>query len=256
MRAFLAKVNAAIAEAERLTRRRARTAPRRGSTSAPPTACGRSSASSASSGWRRPATASASRNRSSGRSRSIRRCTTPSSASACIATTPASRRRILRFLRFLLLLPGGDRADGLRQLERAATRGVLVRGEAQYQIHVLYLWYEQKWPQALEIVRGLQAALSAQPAFRQIEAEILDVYFHDAAASLDGLGAAARAARTRRGRSRRHRRRGGAPQHRAAVDRAEAARARRRAARSADRTQPRAPSGALARARALRRTLR
>ena len=42
-----------------------------------------------------------------------------------------------RFLRVLLLLPGGDREDGLRQLERAAAHGVLVRGEAQYQIHIL-----------------------------------------------------------------------------------------------------------------------
>ena len=91
---------------------------------------------------------------------------------------------VFRFLRWLLLLPGGDRVDGLRQLERAATRGVLVRGEALYQIHVLYLWYEQKWPQALEIIRTLQARYPRNPLFRQIEAEILDAYFHDAAASL------------------------------------------------------------------------
>ena len=91
---------------------------------------------------------------------------------------------VFRFLRWLLLLPGGDRVDGLRQLERAATRGVLVRGEALYQIHVLYLWYEKKWPEALEIIRTLQARYPRNPLFRQIEAEILDVYFHDAAASL------------------------------------------------------------------------
>lgn len=91
---------------------------------------------------------------------------------------------VLRFLRWLLLLPGGDREDGLRQLERAATLGILVRGEAQYQIHILYLWYEKKWPEALVIVRGLQERYPRNPLFRQIEAEILDVYFHDAAASL------------------------------------------------------------------------
>jgi hypothetical protein len=89
-----------------------------------------------------------------------------------------------RFLRFLLLLPGGDREDGLRQLERAASGGQLVRGEAQFQIHVLYLWYEKKWREALAIVRGLQDRYPRNPLFRQIEAEILDVYFHDAAASL------------------------------------------------------------------------
>jgi tetratricopeptide (TPR) repeat protein len=89
-----------------------------------------------------------------------------------------------RFLRVLLLLPGGDRVDGLRQLERAASRGQLVRGEAQYQIQILYLWYEKKWRQALVIVRALQDRYPRNPLFHQIEAEILDVYFHDAAASL------------------------------------------------------------------------
>ena len=92
---------------------------------------------------------------------------------------------VFRFVRWLLLLPGGDRVDGLRQLERAATRGVLVRGEALNQIHILYLWYEKKWPQALEIVRTLQARYPKNPLFRQIEAEILDTYFHDPAASLE-----------------------------------------------------------------------
>lgn len=91
---------------------------------------------------------------------------------------------VLRFLRFLLLMPGGDRVDGLRQLERAATRGLLVGGEARYQIHVIYLWYEKKWLQALEIIRTLQSRYPRNPLFRQIEAEILDVYVHDAAGSL------------------------------------------------------------------------
>ena len=91
---------------------------------------------------------------------------------------------IFRFLRLLLLLPGGDREDGLRQLERAASRGQLVRGEAQYQIQILYLWYEKKWREALVIVRALQDRYPRNPLFRQIEAEILDVYFHDAEASL------------------------------------------------------------------------
>lgn len=91
---------------------------------------------------------------------------------------------VFRFLRFLLLLPGGDREDGLRQLERAATQGVLVAGEAQFQIHVLYLWYEKKWPQALDIIRRLQQRYPRNPLLRQIEAEILDKYFHDPAASL------------------------------------------------------------------------
>lgn len=91
---------------------------------------------------------------------------------------------VLKFLRWLLLLPGGDRVDGLRQLERAATQGQLVSGEAQFQIYVLYLWYENKFREALDLVKGLQRRYPHNPLFHQIEAEILDTYFHDPAASL------------------------------------------------------------------------
>jgi hypothetical protein len=162
---------------------------------------------------------------------------------------------LFRFLRVLLLLPGGDREDGLRQLERAAARGVLVRGEAQYQIHILYLWYERKWPQALDIIRDLQQRYPRNPLLRQIEAEILDVYFHDAAASLKASEQLLSLAKN------------------GAIERADIAdvvarlniarqaialRQPERAARELDRLiaqQPRAPRGALTRARALQRTL-
>lgn len=91
---------------------------------------------------------------------------------------------IFRFLRFLFLLPGGDREGGLAQLERAGRLGQLVRGEAQYQIQILYLWYEQKFREALAIVRDLQQRYPHNPLFHWTEAHILDVYFHDAGASL------------------------------------------------------------------------
>ena len=91
---------------------------------------------------------------------------------------------IFRFLRLLLLLPGGDRAGGLEQLERAGRLGLLVRGEAQFQIHVLYLWYEHKSKEALALIRGLKGRYPHNPLFIQLEAEILDKYFHDHEASL------------------------------------------------------------------------
>ena len=40
-----------------------------------------------------------------------------------------------KFLRFLMLLPGGDRKEGLDQMLRARTRGRLLQGEADYQLH-------------------------------------------------------------------------------------------------------------------------
>jgi tetratricopeptide (TPR) repeat protein len=163
---------------------------------------------------------------------------------------------IFRILRLLLLLPGGDRVDGLRQLERAASRGQLVRGEAQYQIQILYLWYEKKWRQALVIVRALQDRYPRNPLFHQIEAEILDVYFHDAEASLtasEQLLALARSRSVNR------------PEIASTVARLNIAKQlialkqHDRAVDLLDRViaeQPSAPIGAIARARAMRRALK
>jgi hypothetical protein len=90
----------------------------------------------------------------------------------------------IRMLRWLFLLPGGDRNGGLRQIHTARERGQVVRGEAEYQLHLIYLWYERRFKDALELVRGLQARYPHNPLFHQLEAEIHSAYFHDAAASL------------------------------------------------------------------------
>ena len=148
---------------------------------------------------------------------------------------------VLRFLRWLLLLPGGNRVEGLQQLERAATQGLLVRGEAQFQIHVLYLWYEHKSREALEIVRALQGRYPRNPLFHQIEAEILDVYFHDPAASLRASERLLALAQSRRGAPAGAGRDGGAPQHGAPA-------ARAHADRGGDRTTRRDHRGAAGRA--------
>jgi hypothetical protein len=89
-----------------------------------------------------------------------------------------------KLLRWMLLLPAGDRRDGLRRITEARDRGRLVRGEADYQLHRVYLWYEQRAHDALAIVRDLQRRYPRNPLFWQIESEILDVYLHDHAASL------------------------------------------------------------------------
>ena len=86
----------------------------------------------------------------------------------------------LRLLRWLLLLPGGDRNVGLREMEAASERGVVMRGEADYQLHLIYLWYENRAHDALARIRGLQARHPRNPLFVLREAEIHSVYFHDA----------------------------------------------------------------------------
>jgi hypothetical protein len=73
----------------------------------------------------------------------------------------------------------------IRLPSRAAARGLLVKGEAQYQIQILYLWYEHKPAEALALIRQLQQRYPHNPLFRWIEADVLDVYFHDHTASLN-----------------------------------------------------------------------
>ena len=100
-----------------------------------------------------------------------------------------------KFLRFLLLLPGGDRKEGLEQMLRARNRGRLLQGEADYQLHVVYLWYEGNTARALQLLQGLHERYPANPLFVARIAEIQDEYDHDVTASLAtwrGLLAAAR----------------------------------------------------------------
>jgi hypothetical protein len=103
-----------------------------------------------------------------------------------------------KILRFLLLLPGGDREEGLREMLRARTRGRLLQGEADYQLHIIYLWYERRTDLALELLRGLQERYPGNPLFPAQVAHIQDVYEHDLTGSLDTWRALLAAAREQR----------------------------------------------------------
>jgi tetratricopeptide (TPR) repeat protein len=92
---------------------------------------------------------------------------------------------VLRFLRMLLLLPGGDREGGLREMLKARANGRLLQGEADYQLHIIYLWYEERTDRALQLLRSLHEHYPANPHFLAQIAEIQDRYEHDTAASLD-----------------------------------------------------------------------
>ena len=106
-----------------------------------------------------------------------------------------------RFLRFLLLLPGGDRKEGLREMLRARSRGRLLQGEADYQLHVIYLWYENQARRAIELLHGLQARYPGNPLFLAQIAEIQDTYEHDVVASLETWRLLLAAAREQRANS-------------------------------------------------------
>jgi len=77
-----------------------------------------------------------------------------------------------KILRFVLLLPGGDRGRGLKEMLQARDRGELWRGEAEYQLHFVYLWYERRPAQALQILERLNSRYAHNPLFLRQIAEI------------------------------------------------------------------------------------
>ena len=89
-----------------------------------------------------------------------------------------------KFLRFLLLLPGGDRVGGLRDMLFARKHGTLLRGEADYQLHWIYFWYEEQPQRGLAVLQGLHARYPRNPLFPQRIAEVEEQHFHDPSASL------------------------------------------------------------------------
>lgn len=89
-----------------------------------------------------------------------------------------------KMLRFLLFLPGGDRKLGLEQMLRARERGRLLQGEADYQLSIIYLWYEGNTRRSIELLQSLHQQYPGNPLFLSQIAEIQDTYLHDTTASL------------------------------------------------------------------------
>ena len=104
----------------------------------------------------------------------------------------------LKFLRWMLLMPGGNKVEGLQQMQRARERGELLRGEADFQLAWVYLWYERKTDEALKLLDGLRTTYPHNPLFVQSIAEVQDEYRHDDAASLDAWRALLALARDRK----------------------------------------------------------
>jgi hypothetical protein len=90
----------------------------------------------------------------------------------------------LRMLRWLLLLPGGDRMAGLEEMLQGRDHGLLLKGEADYQLHFVYLRYEHRPDQALASLERLDTRYPDNPLFLQRIAEIRDRYVHDQPASV------------------------------------------------------------------------
>jgi tetratricopeptide (TPR) repeat protein len=89
-----------------------------------------------------------------------------------------------KILRFLLLLPGGDKVSGLRDMQASEARGQLVAGEALYQLHWIYFWYEGQPRRGLDALERLSARYPGNPHFLQRIGDVQVEHFHDAARSL------------------------------------------------------------------------
>jgi tetratricopeptide (TPR) repeat protein len=105
---------------------------------------------------------------------------------------------VAKVLRFFLLLPGGNKTEGLAQMLRARDGGRLLQGEADYQLHLIYLWYERQPGRAVELLRGLQKHYPGNPLFPALIADIQDTYQHNVTASLDSWRALLELAREQR----------------------------------------------------------
>jgi tetratricopeptide (TPR) repeat protein len=92
--------------------------------------------------------------------------------------------RAARILGMLMFLPGGDRALGLKEMEQARSKGILLRGEADYQLHQIYLWYERQSTTALHLAEGLRARYPNNPVFYLRLAEVQSGYARNHQAAL------------------------------------------------------------------------
>jgi hypothetical protein len=81
-------------------------------------------------------------------------------------------------------MPSSDREQGLAEMLEARNTSLLVRDEADYQLHLIYLWYEKQPERASALIEELRGRHPRNPHFWQIAAQIEDVYLHDAKASL------------------------------------------------------------------------
>jgi tetratricopeptide (TPR) repeat protein len=103
-----------------------------------------------------------------------------------------------KMLRFLLLLPGGNKTEGMARMKRARAQGRLLQGEADYQLQILYLWYERRADLAVGLLDSLHARYPGNPLFAAQLADVQDRYQHDITASLTTWRALLAAARDQR----------------------------------------------------------
>jgi hypothetical protein len=84
-----------------------------------------------------------------------------------------------KLLRWMLLLPGGDRKQGLDEMREARQHGELLRDEADFQLQQVYVWYEHRASDAVAILRALDAKHPHNPVFLERLADVSETSLHD-----------------------------------------------------------------------------
>jgi tetratricopeptide (TPR) repeat protein len=77
-----------------------------------------------------------------------------------------------RVLRFFMGIPGGSKQEGIQQLRRAISEGILTPPEARFYLAINLHNYDQKYEQALEIAAPLAEKYPSNPIFQLIRGDL------------------------------------------------------------------------------------
>jgi len=77
-----------------------------------------------------------------------------------------------RILRFFMGIPGGSKADGIRQLEMAMEKGDLTRVEARFYLAKNLRMYEREYARSLEVLSPLNEEFPRNSIFQLLRGEI------------------------------------------------------------------------------------
>jgi tetratricopeptide (TPR) repeat protein len=71
-----------------------------------------------------------------------------------------------RMLRFVMGIPGGSKAEGIRLLQRAIAEGVLTPTAARFELGINYHKYDQRYEDALAVITPLTERFPQNPVFQ------------------------------------------------------------------------------------------
>jgi tetratricopeptide (TPR) repeat protein len=73
---------------------------------------------------------------------------------------------IARMLRFVMGIPGGSKAEGIRLLQRAIAEGVLTPPAARFELAINFHKYDQRYEDALAVITPLTERFPQNPVFQ------------------------------------------------------------------------------------------